>query len=709
MTPEDFARIRALYDRVMELPLTSRRAFVDQQVHPDDPIRSQLLMMLEAGDDSRFLTISGAVDRVRPPDDDLPSQIGNYKILRRLGKGGMGVVFLALRNDDVFQKVVTLKVIGDVSDSPELKLVQRFKQERQILAGLEHPNIARILDGGHMDNGQPFFVMEYIAGPPIDEYCTRLNADVAMRVRMMTQVCDAVEYLHQNAVVHRDIKPQNILVTQDGQSKLVDFGIAKVETVRGVWSSTLHGAEPTMIMTPSYASPEQINGDPSGKSGDLYSVAVVLYELLTGRLPYAVSDGRPDLAAKLSGKPPVPPSKQIARLPRSAANVPDIGRVSLQDLDHVVLTGLQRDPRRRYATAQLFGDDLRRCLDGRPITARPQTITYTARKAVSRNPLTSAVAAAAVVVALMGGWIGADAYLERVELRAKEAQLAQFVDMLAQKVAGWPGRTVPATEKVADMRAAHDLMASDTVRTLAEHALDPPRVKQLIDELRGVLDRADAASHEEPALRREIAIVYRRIGDVESGAPLAAIADKQQAANAYRRAAVIAADLRKVDGSWANQQINELSGLLDGLGTPLEAALVQVPQVEQGPAVAAPDPPPALQPSRAALRPQHAPIQTAGIVTVPDVDPQAKADVQQRLRSTTADAERARRSFDALRNNLAARGQTVRGDVEGLLTEIERLIDESRGLLEQNDLENADEYLRRASYQLKRVFQTVGG
>jgi len=708
MTPEDFARIRAFYDRVMELPTSSRRAFVDQQVHPDDPIRSQLLMMVEAGDDSTFLT-SGVLDRVPPVDDDLPSQIGNYKILRRLGKGGMGVVFLALRNDDVFHKVVTLKVIGDISDSPELKLVQRFKQERQILAGLEHPNIARILDGGHMENGRPFFVMEYIAGPPIDEYCTRMNADVATRVRMMAQVCDAVEYLHQNAVVHRDIKPQNILVTQDGQPKLVDFGIAKVETIRGVWSSTLHGAEPTMIMTPSYASPEQMSGDSSGKSGDIYSVAVVLYELLTGHLPYAGPDGRPDSTAKLSGKPPLPPSKQIARSPRSAANVPDIGRVSLRDLDHVVLAALQRDPRQRYGSAQLFGDDLRRCLDGRPITARPQTITYTARKAISRNPVTSAVAAAAVVIALMGGWMVADAYLERVELRAKEAQLAQFVAMLGEKVANWPGGNASANDKVADIRAANDLMASDTVRTLAEHAPDPPRVKQLIDELRGVLDRADAASPEEPALRREIATVYRRIGDVESGAPLAAIADKQQAANSYRRAAVIAADLRKVDGSWANQQINELSGLLDGLGAPLEAAVVQVPPVEQGPPVEARDPSPAFQPSRGAPSPRPAPTQTAGIVPVPEVDPQAKAGVEQRLRSTTADAERARRSFETLRSSLATRGQTVRGDVEGLLTEIDRLIDESRGLLEQNDLENAEDYLRRASYQLKRVFQTVGG
>ena len=218
-----------------------------------------------------------------------------------------------------------------------------------------------------------------------------------------------------------------------------------------------------------------------------------------------------------------------------------------------------------------------------------------------------------------------------------------------------------------------------------------------------MLDRAEAASQEEPALRKEIAKVYRRIGDVKSGAPLAAIADKQQAADSYRRAAVIAADLRGVDGSWANQQINELSGLLNGLGAPLEAAAVQPPDVADH------DLRPVLKPSRGAPSPGPTKPQTAEMVTLREVDPQAKADVAQRLRLMTADAERARRSFETLRNSLATRGQTIRGDIEGILTEIDGLIEEARGLLEQNDLENAEEYLRRASYQLKRVFQTVGG
>ena len=205
------------------------------------------------------------------------------QIIRELGAAAW-CVYLALRNDDVFHKVVALKVIGGIGVT-DASFVQRFKQERQILAGLDHPNIARILDGGNTADGRPFYVMEYVAGSPIDEYCSRVSADVPARVRMITDVCEAVEYLHTHAIAHRDIKPNNILVTAEGRVKLVDFGVAKVETVEVLVASASSPGQPTMIMTPGYASPEQISGSPAGKSSDIYSLAVVLYQLLTGRLP----------------------------------------------------------------------------------------------------------------------------------------------------------------------------------------------------------------------------------------------------------------------------------------------------------------------------------------------------------------------------------------------------------------------------------------
>jgi eukaryotic-like serine/threonine-protein kinase len=704
MTPAEFARIRELFDRAMALPPGERSQFVESNAAPG--VRSELLAMVQAGDDSQFLATAfatGLLDEIRPVAD-MPSQIGHYKILRELGRGGMGVVYMALRNDDVFNKVVALKVIGAAALDAGASLVARFKQERQILAGLDHPNIARILDGGNTPDGRPFYVMEYVAGSPIDDYCTRMNVDVPTRVRMMAQACDAIEYLHKNAIAHRDVKPHNILVTIDGRVKLVDFGIAKVETVDGMLrSSSSVAGQPTMIMTPGYASPEQITGDSSGKTGDIYSLAVVLYQLLTGRLPYADTQGRPNLEAQLSGKAPEPPSKEFAKTPKPATSMTDLRKVSMPDLDRVVLTALQRDPLQRYPTVQGFSEDLRRCLDGRPIVARRASWTYAVRKLIGRNRVAAALAVVALISVGTGAWFTFSAQIERAQLQAKEEELERFVALLNVKVNRWqePEDVVPAEEKVADVQAANRVMSSDTVRTLSERAPDPPRVKRLVASLRSVLERADELSQGQPPLRKEIALVFRQIGDFESTAPLAQLTDKQGAERSYRKAAVIAADVRSADGAWADQQLTELSTLLQGLGTTLDVASLEVPAETPEPA----PPTPAPAPTRIATAEP-----TEATEPAPDpVDAEARAALTQRLRTTSIDAERARRSFETLRASLASRGQTIRTDVEASLSEADSLIEDARSLLDANDLTTAEDYLRRAGFQLRKVFQAVGG
>jgi hypothetical protein len=702
MTPEEFVRVRELFDRAMSLPPVERSQFVE--LHAPHAVRSELLAMVQAGDDSQFLATAfatGILDKIRPAGD-MPSQIGHYKILRELGRGGMGVVYLALRNDDVFNKVVALKVIGDAALGADL--VQRFRQERQILAGLDHPNIARILDGGNTSDGRPFYVMEYVAGSPIDDYCTRMNVDVPTRVRMMAQACDAIEYLHKNAIAHRDVKPHNILVTLDGRVKLVDFGIAKVETAAVVGVSSSAG-QPTMIMTPGYASPEQLMGDSSGKTGDIYSLAVVLYRLLTGRLPYADSDGRPNLKAQLSGKAPDPPSKEINKTPKPPTTIPDVRKVSYPDLDRVVLTALQRDPLQRYQTVQIFADDLRRCLDGRPITARHASVTYRFGKLVGRNRVAAALAVVAMLAVGIGGWIAISAQMERIELRAKEEELERFVALLNVKVTTkWqePEQVVPASEKVADVQAANRIMASDTVRALSERAPDPPRVKQLIASLRSVLEKADELSRGQAPLRKEIAKVFRQIGDFESSAPLAQLTDKQQATRSYQRAAVIAAGIRSTDDAWATQELSELSGLLQGLGSTLEVNALGPPQ-DTAPEPASPEP--SAAPPRVVVA---NPAPTSEPAPEP-VDTAAREEIRQRLRTTTLDADRARKSYETLRDSLAARGQTIRSDVAASLTEAESLLEDAKSLLDANDLTTAEDYVRRAGFQLRKVFQAVGG
>lgn len=712
MTPEQFSRIRLLFDRAMDLPVDDRLRFVDRQTPPGDPVRDDLLAMIEAGDDSEFLaraSQSGLLETVTEGREDLPSRIGVYKILRPLGRGGMGVVYMAFRDDEAFQKVVALKVIGDIASTPDIDFVQRFRQESNILARLEHPNIARILDGGKTDDGRPFFVMEYVAGSPIDKYCARMNIDAATRVRLMAQVCDAVGYLHSNAVAHRDIKPHNILVTVDGAVKLVDFGIAKVEGVGGLLRGAPPGAEPTMIMTPGYASPEQISGDGSGRAGDIYSIAVVLYQLLTGRLPHAGRDGQIDLDARVSGTPPDPPSKELTKAP-TAPRLHDTGKISVPDLDRVVLTALERNPTQRYSTVQLFGEDLRRCLDGRPIAARPATVAYRARKLLARNPAIAAVAALAMLVAGAGLWMFAGARLERVRVEAKEQELERFVDLLAQKVATWQpgGAGVPVAERIADLQAAKDLLAGETMRTLADRAGDPPRVKRAIATLGQVLERADTVSQDQPALRKEIALVFRTIGDIGSSARVGQLANRTEAAQSYQRAAAIAANLRGAERAWADQQLAELTGRMNELGVTLDATLY----TDQ--AVPLPEPPPTPEPAAvpaASARRVPPPVETALPQPVRELSPEEAAAleaVQQRLRTTELSGERARRNFETLRDTLASRGQTLRSDVEATLVAAEQLIEDARGSLDANDVMTAEDALRRAGYQLDRVFQAVG-
>jgi hypothetical protein len=700
MTPEDYSRMRRLFDMAMELPPGERRAFVESSIPSADPLRAELLAMIDVGDESRFLESTLVLPGLKATEGsiDVPLQIGNYKILRELGRGGMGVVYLALRNDDVFHKVVALKVIGSGATA-QAGFIHRFKQERQILAGLDHPNIARLLDGGSTEDGRPFYVMEYVAGSPIDEYCSRVGADIPSRVRMTVQVCEALEYLHAHAITHRDVKPNNILVTPDGRVKLVDFGIAKVDTVEGLVASSSVPGQPTMIMTPGYASPEQLAGDPAGKGSDIYSLAVVLYQLLTGHLPYVDADGRPNLAAQLSGRDPKPPSKDITRSAKPPTRGPDSRRTSQSDLDRVVLTALQHDPLRRYASVEAFAEDLRRCLDGRPIVARPVSSAYVFRKLVARNRVAAALALLLVLFAGAAAWMAIAVQIERAEFEGKQAAFERIVALWNDGVLRWPDprQAVPVAAKVADVQSAKRLMASETLQTLSVRVADPERLKRLVAEVRRFLDRADEFSADQPPLRKEIALAYRQVGDFQSKTPRVQIADKAQAAASYRRAAAVAASLRASERAWADVQLSEINGRLRELGSRLDASLM---------AEAAPPRPEAVA---AMTLPKVLPVAPSSQREVlPEVDPQAKAQLTQRLERLVGDAQSARQRLDVIRADLIADGKTISGDLVTTMDKIDALVEDATKSLESNDLLTADAELRSARARLNNLVQLVG-
>ncbi|MEM9596665.1 MAG: serine/threonine-protein kinase [Acidobacteriota bacterium] len=396
-------------------------------------------------------------------DDDgpkAPERIGPYRVLREIGRGGLATVYLAERDDAEFSMRVAIKLVSRGMDTDE-GLLQRLRQERQILATLDHPNIAKILDGGTADDGRPYFVLEHIEGEHIDAWCNHRRLPVAKRLGLLRQVCDAVHYAHQNLVLHRDIKPSNILVTEEGVPKLLDFGIAKllrpppedVPTVAAGDTAPAPNIIPNLtrtgmqLLTPEYASPEQVRGEALTTASDVYSLGMVSYLLITGQRPYRLDNHRPsEIERVVCHAAPEPPSTAVRRAQREGGPGPGprtLGwrrRVVPDDLDNVVLMALRKEPARRYGSAAELGEDLRRYLSGLPVAARKDTLGYRVRKFVRRHRVSVAAAtlvlATLVIAVVLTSWQAriAEAARGRAESALTEAETAR---RRAEGVAGF--------------------------------------------------------------------------------------------------------------------------------------------------------------------------------------------------------------------------------------------------------------------------------
>ncbi|HEY3836194.1 MAG TPA: serine/threonine-protein kinase, partial [Bryobacteraceae bacterium] len=342
-------------------------------------------------------------------------RIGPYRLVRRLGQGGQGAVFEAARDDGSFEQRVAVKIVRWEIDSDAARA--RFRSERQILAGLTHPHIGRLLDGGQTEHGTPYLVMEFIEGVPLTE-ATR-GWPTRRKVELFLKVLAAVSYAHQNLIVHRDLKPGNILVTPDGSPKLLDFGIARLLDPDATQTATGQ-----LAMTPQYASPEQVRGGVITTATDLYSLGVILYEMLTGRKPYVVEVTRPFEMARV--------------ICEQAPDAPGLG----DELDDILLMALRKEPERRYGGAEQFAEDLRRYLDYRPIVARPDTLVYRSRKYMRRQwPLLAGVAA--VMLALGGGVVASQYEARRAERRFQDLRsLAHsYLFNIDKRIQNLPGST----------------------------------------------------------------------------------------------------------------------------------------------------------------------------------------------------------------------------------------------------------------------------
>jgi serine/threonine-protein kinase len=412
------------------------------------------------------------------------ARLGPYEVVRGLGRGGMGAVYLARRADQQYEKLVAVKVVQSGQETEEM--LRRFRQERQILAGLDHPNIAKLLDGGATTQGLPYFVMDYVEGEPVDRYCARRGLGIEERLRLFQSVCAPVSHAHRNLVVHRDIKPANILVTAEGVPKLMDFGIAKLLAPHPSPEGAVEGT--VFAFTPAYASPEQVRGEPVTTATDVYSLGVVLYELLTGRGPYRVGTrASVEVLKAICEQEPERPSAAVARDGAPTESAPPGGERTARrlrgDLDSIALKALRKEPGQRYASVDALREDIEHHLDGRPVAARRGTSSYRAAKFVRRHWI--GVSAASLVLAAIVAGAGLATWgmirARRAEAEAvRQAKKATAINEFLQETlfSAHPHVGAGRDAKVVDALAA-------AVPRIANSFADQPEVRAAVQHTVG--------------------------------------------------------------------------------------------------------------------------------------------------------------------------------------------------------------------------------
>jgi serine/threonine protein kinase len=438
MTPEEYSRIRQIYEEAAKMSGSTLKAFLDQECTGQGTTRQEVERLLKARESVQRWLDKPAVAMAKPyaafkfPNIE-GRRLSGYTLIREIGRGGMGVVFLAERSDKTFRRQAAIKLL--LPPGNMAAVVERFQQEREILASLDHRNITKLLDAGVTDEGWPYFVMEFVDGQPIHRWCDERKLTISQRLELFSGVLDAVRFAHQHMVVHRDLKPNNILVTSDGIVKLLDFGVAKVLVDRkpGEVLETLTLAG---MLTPEYASPEQVHGTAITTLSDVYSLGVVLYELLTGHRPYRLlSAAMNEVVRVISEEEPTRPSEVVTtsesglgreRTPLtpeivSATREGDPNRLCKRlagDLDSILLMALRKEPKRRYGSVASFAEDLQRHLEQRPIIAREATPWERFQRFRCRNP-GGFVAAGLIAILLLAG-LAAVAIQARNDIRTAE-------------------------------------------------------------------------------------------------------------------------------------------------------------------------------------------------------------------------------------------------------------------------------------------------
>jgi eukaryotic-like serine/threonine-protein kinase len=538
MISDRWQQVKDILQETLQVVPQQRKSFLDVACNGDQVLREEVesLLLEESADTDGFLRSPldfSLEDAPRETASWVGQRIGSYEITEIIGEGGMGSVYRATRADKQYQKQVAIKIVKLGLGTPFA--LARFRAERQILAQLEHPNIARLLDGGTTENGLPYVVMELIEGQPIDEYCHTHRLSIEERLRLFRTVCLAVQYAHQHLVVHRDLKPGNILVTTEGVPKLVDFGIAKIlDTGSAPGRTETIGS--MRMMTPEYASPEQVLGDSVTTSTDVYSLGVILYRLLTGRHPYSLDHRSPELMLKtICETEPMKPSAAVRRPEGTAGKAAMAGvdavadepadRLSKRlrgDLDNVVLMALRKDAHRRYSSTGQFAEDIQRHLESLPVIARKDTARYRFSKFVLRHRV-GVVAAVAILLTLTAG----------LAVTLREAHIAHQQTEIARQ------QRAQAEERFKDLRQVANSFMFEFHDSIKHLAGATPARALLVRRSREYLDRLARDANGDPSLQQELVTAYVKLGDIQGNPAEADLGDTNSAKVSYQNAFAI--------------------------------------------------------------------------------------------------------------------------------------------------------------------------
>ncbi|MGI8787429.1 MAG: protein kinase domain-containing protein [Pyrinomonadaceae bacterium] len=560
MKAKNWKKINEILQDVLEIESSARQKYLDE-TNVSGEIRAEVESLLAFENESEdFMSLSAndfsndfiSSDEIFA-ESPVGQKIGIYEIVRELGYGGMGAVYLAERADGKFEQKVALKLLKREMNTAALR--RRFQQEREILASLEHPNIARLLDAGTTDDKIPYLAMEYVEGLPIDDFCNKHKLNLEQRLDLFREVCAAVNFAHRNLIVHRDLKPSNILVNEDGVPKLLDFGISKILSTEfeqlNVATVTKMGA-----MTPSYASPEQLQNKSVTTATDIYSLGVVLYELLSGHRPFETKeDDLKEIYKAVIEIDPPPPSVLVETVSRNFKEITDaetqikspenakseidkphrteankmrlthpqtvnLSSNSLRgDLDNIVLKALRKEPERRYSSAENFSEDIKRHLKGLPVTARPNTFSYRAEKFFRRNRA-SAIAGILILLAIIGGivatlWQARVAQAERAKAEVERAKAEKRFGDVRKLANSYLFDVFPEIEDLEGALKARGII----VKTALEY------LNNLSQEAEGDLD-----------LQLELATAYEKIGEIQGAVNITNLGDINAGLESYEKA-----------------------------------------------------------------------------------------------------------------------------------------------------------------------------